>query len=59
VERVLLDLPHRPIKSSDRRVDALRARYRAFRARFPGRKPVFYKRRDRWEPLPPEFAAQS
>ena len=54
VERVLLDLPHRPIKSSDRRVDALRARYRAFRARFPGKKPVFYKRRDRWTPLPPE-----
>lgn len=55
VERELLDLPHRPIKSSDRRVDALRRRYRAFRARHGGRKPVFYKRRDRWTPLPPEF----
>jgi hypothetical protein len=55
VERVLLDLPHRPIASSDRRVEALRARYRAFRARFPGQKPVFYKRRDRWTPLPGEF----
>ena len=54
VERVLLDLPHRPIKSSDRRVDALRARYRAFRARY-GKKPVYYKRRDRWTPLPGEF----
>jgi hypothetical protein len=55
VERMLLDLRHRAIQSSDRRVDALRARYRAFRARFPGRKPVFYRRRNRWTPLPAEF----
>jgi hypothetical protein len=55
VERMLLDLPHRPIRSSDRRVNALRARYRAFRAQFPGRKPVFYRRRNRWTPLPGEF----
>jgi hypothetical protein len=55
VERMLLDLPHRSIRSSDRRVDALRARYRAFRALFPGRKPVFYRRRNRWTPLPAEF----
>src|SRR6185312_10073672 len=31
VERVLLDFPHRPIASSDVRVNQLRARYRAFR----------------------------
>lgn len=55
VERLLLDLPHRPIRSSNRRVNALRARYRAFRARFPGRKPVFYRARHRWTPLPTEF----
>jgi len=55
VERVLLDHPHRSIASSDRRVDALRARYRAFRARFPGRKPVFYRNRRCWTPLPAEF----
>jgi hypothetical protein len=55
VERELLDLPHRHIRSSDQRVDALRARYRAFRARHPGRKPVYYKNRNRWMPLPPEF----
>jgi len=54
VERELLDLPHRPIQSSDRRVDALRARYRAYRVRY-GRKPLKYKRRDRWTPLPREF----
>ena len=58
VERMLLDLRHRPIRSSDRRVNALRARYREFRARFPGRKPVFYPRRHRWTPLPAEFSYQ-
>jgi hypothetical protein len=55
VERVLLDLPHRTLPSSDRRVDRLRARYKIFRARFPGRKPVFYQGRARWMPLPGEF----
>jgi hypothetical protein len=54
VERMLLDYPHRPIASSDRRVDVLRARYRAFRARF-GRKPLYYRGRERWTPLPAEF----
>jgi hypothetical protein len=55
VERVLLDLPHRPLASSDDRVDRLRARYRAFRAAHPGRKPVFYRGRANWTPLPQEF----
>jgi hypothetical protein len=55
VERVLLDHPHRPLRSSDARVDRLRARYRAFRTSFPGRKPVFYRGRARWTPLPEEF----
>ena len=55
VERVLLDYPHQPLRSSDERVKRLRARYRAFRAAFPGRKPVFYGGRERWAPLPPEF----
>jgi len=55
VERMLLDYPHRRVASSDRRVDTLRARYRAFRARFPGRKPLFYRKRERWTPLPAEF----
>jgi hypothetical protein len=55
VERVLLDYPHRPIRSSDRRVDRLRARYRAFRARYPGRKPLEYRGREKWTELPSEF----
>jgi hypothetical protein len=55
VERMLLDYPHRAIRSSDRHFDTMRARYRTFRAEFPGRKPVCYAGRDRWTPIPAEF----
>jgi hypothetical protein len=54
VERMLLELPHRPLRSSDARIDRLRRRYRAYRARH-GRKPIYYARMDRWTELPPEF----
>ena len=55
VERLLLDWPHRKIASSDQHADRLRRRYRAFReAR--GYKPwKYYRGRERWTPLPPEF----
>jgi hypothetical protein len=52
VERMLLNAPHRSIRSSDERIDRLRRQYRAFRAQHGDRKPLFYKRRDRWTPLP-------
>ena len=56
VERMLLDYPHRKIRSSDKRVNALRRRYRAFRKAFPNLKPVEgYRHRDRWTELPEEF----
>ena len=55
VERVLLDWPHRAIRTSNRRIAALRARYRAYRKRYPDCKPVYYARRDRWSPLPTQF----
>ena len=54
VERMLLDYPHRRITSSDRRVDALRARYRAYRHTF-GHKPIYYTGRERWTELPEEW----
>ena len=56
VERVLLDHPHRPIRSSDARIERLRARYRAFKARFPDRKPLYYAGMDTWSALPAEFS---
>jgi len=55
VERVLLDYPHRSIRSSNARVNRLRARYRAFVRRYPGHKPVRYAGRERWTELPPVF----
>jgi hypothetical protein len=54
VERMLLQLPHRRLHSSDARIDRLRKRYRAYRARY-GRKPIYYARMDRWTELPREF----
>jgi hypothetical protein len=55
VERMLLDYPHRRIRSSNARFRRLRARYRAFKKEFPDLKPVYYERRDRWTELPPEW----
>ena len=55
VEKLLIDWPHRKIKTSDQRFRALRKRYVAFRARY-GRKPWrYYRGRERWLPLPTEF----
>jgi hypothetical protein len=55
VEQMLIDWPHRRIRTSDKKTEALRRRYRAFREAH-GYKPwKYYKGRDRWTPLPPEF----
>ena len=55
VERVLLDWPHRPIRSSNRRIAALRKRYRRHMREHDGKKPLYYKGRERWMPIPKEF----
>ena len=55
VERVLLDYPHRKIRSSDRRVARLRASYREY-VTAHGRKPTDYKGKERWTTLPKEFS---
>jgi hypothetical protein len=52
VERLLLEYPHRSIRSSDVRIDRLRVRYYAFKRAFPDRKPVDYPGRERWTALP-------
>jgi hypothetical protein len=54
VERMLLRAPHRPIRSSDARIDRLRQRYREYRAQY-GRKPLFYRSREKWTEIPEEF----
>jgi hypothetical protein len=55
VERMLLDAPHRPLRTSDLRYRRLLARYRAFRAAFPNLKPLNYRGRDTWTEIPQSF----
>ena len=51
-ERVLLEAPHRPIRSSDARIDRLRRKYVAFRKAHEDRKPLYYKDRHTWSAIP-------
>lgn len=55
VEQALVDWPHHRIRTSDDRYRRLKRRYVAYRARY-GDKPVYYTGRERWAPLPPEYA---
>jgi hypothetical protein len=55
VERVLLETPHQPLRMPEARFRKFRASYRAFKKKYPDRKPLFYERRDRWTPIPREF----
>ena len=54
-ERLLLDYPHRRIRTSCARIARLRADYVRFREAHPGFKPVYYRGRGRWTPVPAEF----
>ena len=56
VEQMLLDFPHRRLIPSREKIAAMRRRYRRFREA-NGFKPwKYYKGRERWTPLPREFA---
>ncbi len=55
VERMLLDWPHRPIRSSDERAERLRRRYRAFMEAHRYKPWKYYSRLERWTELPREF----
>ena len=54
-EQYLLDYPHRSIKTDPSRIADLRRRYRQFRKRHDDMKPVDYRGRDRWTPIPSGF----
>lgn len=54
LERALIDVPHHRVRFSETYVDRLRARYLAYREKY-GKKPLFYKGRRRWTPIPTEF----
>ena len=55
VEQMLIDLPHRKITSSITRYRVLLKKYKAYRAAHDDRKPIYYRGREKWEPLPKEF----
>ena len=54
VERLLYAIPHRPIRYSKRRAEALRRRYVRY-IDAAGRKPLYYNRHG-WSALPAEYA---
>src|SRR5690606_14690075 len=53
-EQYLLDYPHRPIRTDPGRIARLRRMYAEFRERY-GLKPVDYRGREYWTPIPREF----
>src|SRR5580765_5198517 len=55
VERMLLEYPHQRIVTSDARYRRLKKKYREYRETHGGRKPIYYRGRERWKPLPREF----
>jgi hypothetical protein len=54
VEQLLIDWPHRRIRTSSARHQALKKRYVAYRANY-GCKPIYYDNRHTWTPIPVEF----
>lgn len=54
VERLLYEIPHRPIRYSASRVRQLRRRFFAFKARYPADRPMYYDR-STWTALPDGF----
>jgi hypothetical protein len=54
-EQMLIDVPHRRLRVNWEKERMLRARYVAFKARYPGRKPVRYDGRRAWTELPREY----
>lgn len=48
VERALIKMPHRKIRTSERRFRRILRQFRAFRKKFPDRSPTFYSNRHQW-----------
>jgi hypothetical protein len=55
VEQMLLDTPHTPLRMPDARFRSFRKRYRAFKQKYPDRKPIRYAGSDNWTDIPKEF----
>ena len=48
IEDYLRELPHRRLRSSNKRYDALLARYKKYKKRYPDRSPAYYDNRHQW-----------
>src|SRR6266851_2883357 len=48
IEDHLRAIPHRAIRSSDRRYEFWHERYKKYKQRFPDRSPAYYDNRDQW-----------
>lgn len=48
VERALIKMPHRKLKTSDRRYEVMLEQYRAFREKYPYEPVTFYANRHQW-----------
>jgi len=48
VERALIKMPHKKIRTSDRRYQTMLARFWNFRKKFPDQPVTFYSNRDQW-----------
>jgi hypothetical protein len=48
IEDYLRALPHKPLRSSDRRYESLLARYRKYKQRYPDRSPAYYDNKNQW-----------
>ena len=59
VEQMLIDWPHRKFTTSIHRYRRLLRNYKEYRATHNDRKPVYYRGRDKWEPIPAEFVSRN
>ena len=48
IENHLRELPHKPIRSSDKRYEKLLTRFRQYKKRYPDRSPIYYDNRSTW-----------
>jgi len=48
IEDHLRELPHKRIRSSDKRYEKLHARYKEYKKRYPDRSPSYYDSRRNW-----------
>jgi hypothetical protein len=54
-EQMLLDTPHTPLRMPRSRFESFWKRYRAFKEKYPERKPIKYEGSARWTDIPKEF----